>query len=170
MPSGPERFFFGKNFITARRSSTYENAVMKDGLNPGCLSAQFLRPACACVEGLLYESILRTPGSQTIPKSFRARSRLRAHPPKIGQGQTDTEGAIKERSSERRPCRKIEIYNCGDSNKTPLLIHSPYSTHRLVLEYPLPESIPDDSTKTMKRKEGRSAREFLRLPDPWPPL
>jgi hypothetical protein len=66
--------------------------------------------------------------------------------------------------------RNIEIYNCGDSNKTPLLIHSPYSTHRLVLEYPLPESIPDDSTKTMKRKEGRSAREFLRLPDPWPPL
>ena len=66
--------------------------------------------------------------------------------------------------------RNIEIYNCADSDKTPLLIHSPYSTHRLVLEYQLPESIPDDSTKTMKRKAGRSAREFLRLPHPWPPV
>ena len=66
--------------------------------------------------------------------------------------------------------RNIEIYNCADDDKTPSLINSPYSTHRLAVDYPLPESIPDDNTKTIKRKDGRSAREFLRLPNPWPPV
>jgi hypothetical protein len=62
----------------------------------------------------------------------------------------------------------VEIYNCADDGKTPLLIHNPYSPRLLALEYPLPESIPDDATQTMKRKDGRHARDFLRLPDPWP--
>jgi hypothetical protein len=62
----------------------------------------------------------------------------------------------------------VETYNCGD--RTPLLIHNPYPTHQLALSsYPLPESTPDEKTSTMKRKEGKEAREFLRLPDPWPP-
>jgi hypothetical protein len=64
----------------------------------------------------------------------------------------------------------VEMYNCADSGKTPLLIHNPYSPSLVSLEYPLPESIPDDATQTMKRKDGRTAREFLRLPDPWPPV
>ncbi|MFY9909394.1 MAG: hypothetical protein WCF22_15525 [Candidatus Sulfotelmatobacter sp.] len=63
----------------------------------------------------------------------------------------------------------VGTYNCADEDKTPLLIHSPHPTHLLALEYPLPESLPDNSTGTMKRKDGRSARDFLRLPDPWPP-
>lgn len=63
----------------------------------------------------------------------------------------------------------IETYNCADEGKTPLLIHNPYPTHRLALEYPLPELMPDNSTGTMKRKDGHGAREFLRLPEPWPP-
>ena len=64
----------------------------------------------------------------------------------------------------------VEMYNCADSDQTPLLIHNPYSPRLLLLEYPLPESIPNESTKRMKRKDGRSAKEFLRLPDPWPPV
>ena len=64
----------------------------------------------------------------------------------------------------------VEIYNCADGDKTPLLIHNPYSPLLVALEYALPESIPDDATHRMKRKDGRSAREFLRLPEPWPPV
>lgn len=63
---------------------------------------------------------------------------------------------------------KIDPYTCG--TKTPLLIHHPYPTHPLALpSYPLPESLPDETTRTMKRKEGKHARDFARLPDPWPP-
>jgi hypothetical protein len=64
----------------------------------------------------------------------------------------------------------IETYNCADEDKTPWLIHNPYPARRLTIQYPLPESTPDDSTKTMKRKDGRPAKDFLRLPDPWPPV
>jgi hypothetical protein len=63
---------------------------------------------------------------------------------------------------------KIDTYTCGAT--TPLLIHNPYPRHRLVLpSYPLPESVPDENTHRMKRKDGRNAKEILRLPDPWPP-
>jgi hypothetical protein len=65
--------------------------------------------------------------------------------------------------------RKVEIYNCADDRKTPLLVHNPYSSRLQPLDYPLSQSIPDDATHTMKRKDGRHAREFLRLSDPWPP-
>lgn len=64
---------------------------------------------------------------------------------------------------------KIDVYSCG--SKTPLLVHHPYPTHRLILpSYPMPESVPDEETHTMKRKDGKNAGEFLRLPNPWPPV
>ncbi len=63
----------------------------------------------------------------------------------------------------------VEIYNCADRDKTPTLSHNPYSPGLVTLEYPLPESIPDDATHTMKRKDGHDAKEFLRLPEHWPP-
>jgi hypothetical protein len=54
--------------------------------------------------------------------------------------------------------------------ETPLLIHNPYATNPLQLSsYPLPQSVPDRATKTMKRIDGKSATEFLPLPKPWPP-
>lgn len=61
-----------------------------------------------------------------------------------------------------------EIFSCA--SRTPLLIHHPFPMHRLELEsYPLPESLPDEATSTMKRKDGQRAAEILRLPEPWPP-
>lgn len=61
----------------------------------------------------------------------------------------------------------IHRYTCG--KKTPLLIHHPHPMHRLSLSsYPLPEFSPDEETHRMTRKDGMEAREFLRLPDPWP--
>ncbi len=64
---------------------------------------------------------------------------------------------------------RVEIYNCADAGKTPWLIHNPYPTHQLRLQYPLPESVPEEKTRTMRRKSGRDAKEFLRLLGAWPP-
>jgi hypothetical protein len=53
---------------------------------------------------------------------------------------------------------------------TPVLIHNPYPKNPLVLpSYPLSQSVPDHATRTMQKKEGKKANEFLRLPSPWPP-
>jgi hypothetical protein len=63
---------------------------------------------------------------------------------------------------------RLDCYSCA--RRTPLLVHHPYPTHRLsFLSYPLPESIFDETTRTMSPKEGGAAKEILRLPDPWPP-
>jgi hypothetical protein len=63
---------------------------------------------------------------------------------------------------------QIDPYKTGDI--TPQLIHNPYAANPLnVADYPLPQSLPDHSTSTMKKKTGRKAGEFLRLPTPWPP-
>lgn len=63
---------------------------------------------------------------------------------------------------------KIDVYSSGST--TPVLVHHPYPIHRLTQSsYPLPESLPNEKNHTMDPKEGKSAREFLRLPDPWPP-
>ena len=63
---------------------------------------------------------------------------------------------------------QIDPYKAGDI--TPQLIHNPYAEHPLALsEYFLPQSVPDHATSTMKKKGGRSAGEFLRLPTTWPP-
>lgn len=63
---------------------------------------------------------------------------------------------------------RLNCYSCA--LRTPLLVHHPYPTHRLSLpSYPLPESKPDETTQTMKKKDGVSAKEILRLPDLWPP-
>lgn len=64
---------------------------------------------------------------------------------------------------------RLNCYSCA--LRTPLLVHHPYPTHSLSLpSYPLPESKPDETTQTMKKKDGVAARDILRLPDPWPPL
>jgi hypothetical protein len=56
------------------------------------------------------------------------------------------------------------------SSVTPQLIHNPYAESPLdASDYPLPQCVPDRATSTMKKKAGRSASEFLRLPKPWPP-
>ena len=63
---------------------------------------------------------------------------------------------------------RLDRYTCAI--RTPILIHHPYPTHGLELPtYSLPESIPDKNTHTMTEKAGKDAKEFLRLPDPWPP-
>lgn len=63
----------------------------------------------------------------------------------------------------------IHRYTCG--KRTPLLVRHPFPAKRLVLSrYPLPESLPNEETHRMEHKNGREAREFLRLPTPWPPL
>jgi hypothetical protein len=63
---------------------------------------------------------------------------------------------------------KIDVYFGGST--TPVLIHNPYVTHRLTLPfYPLPESVPNEQTHKMERKEGKAPKEFLRLPETWPP-
>lgn len=62
----------------------------------------------------------------------------------------------------------VNPYEVGTT--TPLLVHNPYLEDRLDLSsYPLPQSVPDKANQTMRRIEGRSASEFLRLPSPWPP-
>jgi hypothetical protein len=63
---------------------------------------------------------------------------------------------------------QIDPYKAADI--TPQLIHNPYAENPLtVSDYPLPQSVPDHSTSTMKKKTGRKASEFMRLPTPWPP-
>ncbi len=63
---------------------------------------------------------------------------------------------------------QIEPYKAGVN--TPELIHNPYAEIPLkISDYPLPQSLPDYTTSTMKKKAGRVASEFLRLPAPWPP-
>ena len=63
----------------------------------------------------------------------------------------------------------VDKFTCGVT--TPLLVHHPNPTHNLTLaSYPLSESVHEGTTHSMKRKEGRNAKEFLRLPDPWPPV
>jgi hypothetical protein len=79
-----------------------------------------------------------------------------------------TKGARNQAVSAVLIGNNINPYTCGI--ETPLLIHHPYPTHPLVLSsYPLPESLPDETTRIMKRKEGRHAKDFVRLPSPWPP-
>lgn len=63
---------------------------------------------------------------------------------------------------------KIDVYSSG--SKTPVLVHHPYPARRLALPtYPLPESAPNEQTHRMDRRKGRPAKEFLRLPELWPP-
>jgi hypothetical protein len=63
---------------------------------------------------------------------------------------------------------QIDPYKAGVA--TPELIHNPYAENALNLsDFPLPQSVADDTTATMKKKTGRKASEFLRLPTPWPP-
>jgi hypothetical protein len=58
----------------------------------------------------------------------------------------------------------------GAGTTTPLLVHNPYLENPVNLStYPLPQSVPDHATKTMRKIDGRSASKFLRLPSPWPP-
>jgi hypothetical protein len=79
-----------------------------------------------------------------------------------------TKGARNRTVSAVLIASNMDLYSSG--HETPLLIHHPYPTHRLALpSYPLPESLPDEATHRMRRKEGKQSREFLRLPDPWPP-
>ncbi len=64
---------------------------------------------------------------------------------------------------------EINMYSSGST--TPLLIHNPYPSHQLNLHsYPLPESVLNEASRMMQRKDGECAKEFLRLPEPWPPL
>lgn len=62
---------------------------------------------------------------------------------------------------------QIDPYKAGI--ETPELFHNPYAKNPVNLsDYPLPQSLPDHTTSTIK-KAGRKASEFLRLPTPWPP-
>jgi hypothetical protein len=58
---------------------------------------------------------------------------------------------------------QLDPYKAGAI--TPQLIHNPYAENPLALpSYPLPQSVPDHTTSTMQKKDGRKACEFLRLP------
>jgi len=63
---------------------------------------------------------------------------------------------------------QIDPYKVGVI--TPQLILNPYAENPLkTTDYPLPQSVPDHTTSTMKKKAGTEASAFLRLPRPWPP-
>lgn len=63
---------------------------------------------------------------------------------------------------------ELNAYSAGTS--TPQLIHNPYLDNMLALPfYPLPQSVPEKTTQTMRRINGKGAKEFLRLPSTWPP-
>jgi len=63
---------------------------------------------------------------------------------------------------------RIDPYTVGTT--TPILIHNPYTQSPLSLpEYPLPQALPDNATRRVRKTEGRRASEFLSLPSPWPP-
>jgi hypothetical protein len=62
----------------------------------------------------------------------------------------------------------VNAYSAGTT--TPQLIRNPYLDKMLALPfYLLPQLVPDQATRTMKRIEGKEAKEFLRLPSTWPP-
>jgi hypothetical protein len=64
---------------------------------------------------------------------------------------------------------QINPYSAG--NLTPVLVHNPYPENSLdSTSYPMQQSVPDMLSRTMKQRKGRSASEFLRLPNPWPPV
>jgi hypothetical protein len=63
----------------------------------------------------------------------------------------------------------IDVYFCGE--KPLLLVHNPYARRHLdEPSYPLAQSVPNEESQRMEKKEGKPPKEYLRLPETWPPV
>jgi hypothetical protein len=110
-----------------------------------------------------------------IPKSEKTRGTADAGTIDGGMGVRQPNGVWFGKKGARNRNLSAVLIGCQidpymSGSITPQLIHNPYAENPLVLpSYPLPQSLPDRDSSTMRKSDGRRASEFLRLPSPWPP-